>query len=326
VLGSVVYLADVQPGHTYTIQVSQVSDVAHPPVANLRISGYTGDCFEQLDDAFEENDSIEQAAPIGDGMHPDLFALNWEIDAYTFCVEPGGVVSVDVLFPHAAGDLNADLFESNSGTPVAFGRSLTDNEFLTYTNSGLLAQMLRLEVYVPYSNAVAICNRYDLMIAGSGSCTVDVGTPFCDPMDPNSTGLPTLLTGTMTAPFNDFHLELTQGPPGEFASFLVGNAAVEPGLPLGQGRLCLDVSAGNAIGRYRIAGTAMNSIGRFDSSGVLQNLVGTSTLGTGFDVPSELPAPIVPGFIFQGSTWHFQAWLRDGSNGSNFSNGLTVQF
>ena len=102
---------------------------------------------------------------------------------------------------------------------------------------------------------------------------------------------------------------------------IVSATAIDPGIPVSDGALCL----GAPIGRYgTTAGPGLNSIGRFDAAGVLQNLFGTSTTGTGFDVPAVLPSP-PGGIISTGSTWHFQLWYRDGAN-SNFSNGISVNF
>ncbi|HRV80629.1 MAG TPA: hypothetical protein P5218_04300, partial [Planctomycetota bacterium] len=94
---------------------------------------------------------------------------------------------------------------------------------------------------------------------------------------------------------------------------------------IGSGRLCLDTTGGNLIARYNLAGGVMNSIGIFDAFGVLQNAVGTSTVGSGFDVPNPIPAPI-GGSIMVGQTWNFQLWHRDVPMTSNFSNALTVTF
>ena len=74
------------------------------------------------------------------------------------------------------------------------------------------------------------------------------GTTFCDPANNNSTGLPTVLSGTLSAPGGSgLHLEASQGPAGEFAYFLVGTGASEPGLmlPGSAGRLCLTLGGGN---------------------------------------------------------------------------------
>ncbi|MEZ6021621.1 MAG: hypothetical protein R3F17_16480 [Planctomycetota bacterium] len=150
-------------------------------------------------------------------------------------------------------------------------------------------------------------------------------TTFCDPADANSTGLPTRLEGVadVLAP-SGLHLEVNQGPVGQFGYVLVGTGVQDPGVPVGSGHLCLASGVGNQIGRYNLLGP-MNSLGLFDGQGVLQNLVGNSHTGSGFDVPSSLPLTGSPA-ITQGQTWHFQAWFREAAGASNFTNGLSVTF
>ena len=116
------------------------------------------------------------------------------------------------------------------------------------------------------------------------------------------------------------HLEATGGPFNEFGYFLVSATAVDPGVPVAGGSLCL----GAPFGRYATAAGNRRSVGRFDASGAFQNLSGTSSVGTGFDVPIQLPSP-PGGVIATGTTWNFQLWYRDGSS-SAFSDGLSVQF
>ena len=155
-----------------------------------------------------------------------------------------------------------------------------------------------------------------------------VGTPFCNPNDPNSTGMSTNLTAAFgTGVGSDLHLDSNQGPSGQFGYFLVGTAPNEPGimLPGSQGRLCLLIGGGNSLGRYNVTGTNFNSLGRFDAGGLLQNVVGTSVSGSGFDVPSTVPISGSP-MIMTGQVWHFQLWHREAGGLSNFSNGLSVTF
>ncbi len=154
------------------------------------------------------------------------------------------------------------------------------------------------------------------------------GTPFCNPNENNSTGVPTVMTASFgTGVGSDLNLEAAQGPTGQFGYFLVGTASTEPGimLPNSNGRLCLLVGAGNSIGRYNITGTQFNSLGLFDAAGNLINQVGTSLSGNGFDVPVTLPIAGSPQ-IMTGQTWHFQLWHRENGGLSNFSNGLSVAF
>ncbi len=144
---------------------------------------------------------------------------------------------------------------------------------------------------------------------------------FCNPANPHSGGgFATLGTSTVSGP-GFFHLEAIDGPPDQFAYFLVSGSFADPGLPVSQGQLCL----GPPQGRYSpAAGGSLSSIGQFDGAGVLQNLAGTSSVGTGFDVPAALPSP-PGGVIAAGDTWYFQLWYRDGA-ASNFSDGIAVTF
>ncbi|HRV81325.1 MAG TPA: hypothetical protein P5218_07815, partial [Planctomycetota bacterium] len=148
---------------------------------------------------------------------------------------------------------------------------------------------------------------------------------FCDPANVNSTGLPAQMTGNLNSGSGSgLHLECSQGPSTQFGYFLVGTGSADPGTPLSQGRLCLALTAGNQFGRYNGVGGGGNSVGQFDGAGIFQNLVGSSAVGSGFDVPSALPT--IGGTIQAGETWHFQLWYREAAGQSNFSNGLTVQF
>ena len=147
---------------------------------------------------------------------------------------------------------------------------------------------------------------------------------FCDPADPNSTGLPTTLAVTAgTGVGADRRLDAVQGPAGQFAYFLVGTAFSEPGTVVSNGHLCVFGS----VGRYNVNGSQWNSLGTFDAQGVLQNMSGTATSsgGSGFDVPLSVPITGAP-MIQAGSTWTFQLWHREAGGASNFSNGVSLDF
>jgi hypothetical protein len=149
-------------------------------------------------------------------------------------------------------------------------------------------------------------------------------TPFCSPAAPNSTGLSTLLWGTLGGGGGTgVHLESTQGPPTRLGYFLVGTGAGAP-VAVSQGFLCLSLLPPNLGGRYNVAGTLMNSVGLYDAAGVLQNFAGTSSVGSGFDIPLTLPN--IGGVIVPGTTYHFQVWHREAAGASNFSNALSVMF
>jgi hypothetical protein len=144
---------------------------------------------------------------------------------------------------------------------------------------------------------------------------------FCSPASNHSGGLSSSLgTSDFSGP-GLFHVAATDGPVDQFGYFLVSATPVDPGVSVSNGQLCL----GAPIGRYSPASSAgLNSIGRFDAAGIFQNLAGTSSVGSGFDIPALLPDP-PGGLIGVGETWHFQLWVRDGAN-SNFSDGISVAF
>ncbi|MFT5058149.1 MAG: sulfatase activating formylglycine-generating enzyme [Planctomycetota bacterium] len=178
--------------------------------------------------------------------------------------------------------------------------------------------MLRLQSTFPALALTLAC----------GAFAQSTGTPFCNPMNVNSTGLSTTLTGSFGSGVgSDLHLEVTQGVPGELAYFLAGNE-VTSGVVISNGLNCLIGTGTAQMYRYDVAGSLSNSVGRFDNAGVFQNLVGTSTVTSGFDVPDTIPSG-TPIMILIGDTWHFQVWHRDtpsSSGASNFSNGLSVTF
>lgn len=144
----------------------------------------------------------------------------------------------------------------------------------------------------------------------------------CSPANPNSTGMPVTLGTSAFTPQAMVHLEATGGPANQFAYFVV-SGAVGAGVPISQGVLCL----APPFARYTVSavGPGLNSLGKFDSAGVLQNLVGTSSTGTGFDVPVNLPGPL-GGTIQSGDTYVFQLWYRDQGSVSNFSDALSVSW
>jgi len=150
-------------------------------------------------------------------------------------------------------------------------------------------------------------------------------TTFCDPANNNSTGLPTVLTAANSmAATSGVHLDASQGPANQFGYFLLGTAAADPGLILGGGEFCLAVGGSNQFVRYNVPGGIWNSVGQFDGSGQFQNSVGTSSIGTGFDLPGNVP--VLNTTIQAGDTYHFQLWHREGGGSSNFSNGMSITF
>lgn len=139
----------------------------------------------------------------------------------------------------------------------------------------------------------------------------EVGIPFCNPAQTNSTGSPAELhvLGEANAGADNLALYLVSLPANTFALALNSRSrGFTPLLAGGQGNLCLD----GAIGRY--------------SSQILQaNTAGTTSLQLH---PTETPTPMGPAAILIGEIWHFQAWYRDSNPTatSNLTNAVAVTF
>jgi V8-like Glu-specific endopeptidase len=317
-------------GNNWGTQITR-SDLQNAINSPLGIcaSNCTGaDC--STPDALEPNQACGSGAVVQDGGYPDLNAELGDPDYYSFGVAAGATVAISVLHAVSDADLDAFLYAANAcngttGDPgcagsLACGYTSTDDEVLTWTNTtgGQVDCTLRVSVW---PNSAGACAEYDLVVfgvttpGGGGGGTVSA---FCDPGQLNSTGFPATLAGSFIGPA--LHLEAFSGPDNQFG-YVVVSGSTNAGVPISQGLLCL----GSPIGRYNAAaGPGRNSLGQFQS-GVFVNLSGTSSLGTGFDVPSTLPGPI-NGTIAAGQTWNFQLWYRDLGNSSNFTNGLAAQF
>jgi hypothetical protein len=139
-----------------------------------------------------------------------------------------------------------------------------------------------------------------------------VGTNYCAPSVPNSTGATGLISGSGTPSIagNDLVLRASQLPNNAFGYFLCSRTqAYSPVAQSPFGVLCL-----------------ANPIGRFSNQ--IQN---TGTSGA-FQIPIDntaLPQPNGAVAAVAGETWSFQAWHRDSQAGqavANFTNGLAVTF
>ena len=95
------------------------------------------------DDSFEENDSIAAAASIGAGDHAlELIDEDW----YRVEASRGQTLSADILFRHAAGDLDLSLHAAD-GSVLATSESTSDQERVSATASADGAFLVRAYGY-----------------------------------------------------------------------------------------------------------------------------------------------------------------------------------
>ena len=136
-----------------------------------------------------------------------------------------------------------------------------------------------------------------------------IGTIFCSPAIPNSTGQPAVIEalGSDVASENVFSLIASQLPANKFGYFLnaPGQGLVMP--PGSQGNLCLS----GGIGRFA------KQIASSGPAGVLAITVDLS----------QMQRPNGPTSVMAGDTFHFQGWFRDANPNttSNFTDGVTVR-
>lgn len=141
-----------------------------------------------------------------------------------------------------------------------------------------------------------------------------LGTRYCTPAVPNSTGNSTRITatGSNVVALNDVTLRTSDMPNNAFGFFITSltqGMVAQPGGSLGV--LCL----GGAIGRYVGPGQIQNS-----------------GMAGGFQYRIDLNVHPTPTGIVQvqaGQTWNFQCWHRDAVGGaavSNFSDAIAIGF
>jgi len=139
---------------------------------------------------------------------------------------------------------------------------------------------------------------------------VRIGSRYCSPAVPNSTGNPGRIdvSGSNIAGGLPLHLAAYQLPNNVFCYFLGSPASAATTTPATSGVVCV----GNPLSRFNAAG----QIGNTGSSGRVQ-----------LDV-DVLAVPRPTGGTFAlaaGTTFHFQAWYRDGAT-NNLTDAVAVSF
>ncbi|MCP3919038.1 MAG: DNRLRE domain-containing protein [bacterium] len=148
-----------------------------------------------------------------------------------------------------------------------------------------------------------------LLVIDHDACR-PVGTPYCSPNVPNSSGQPASIaaTGSDFAGGHDLHLHASQLPQNQFGYFLASETqGFTPGPGTAVGNLCL----GGVIARFSRAG----EVGFSGPGGAFSVAIDTNS------VPVTPPWAILPG-----ETWNFQGWYRDLGNVSNFTDAVEISF
>ena len=135
-----------------------------------------------------------------------------------------------------------------------------------------------------------------------------IGTNYCGPAVPNSTGLPAVMSafGSQLVSDNDVTLFARHVPQGQFGYFLVSRTQGWFYVHHSSGVFCLNTD----IGRFWAPGQV--GVGPTFSVQIDLNNLPTNALGSQQTMPGE--------------TLNFQAWYRDIGNTIGFSDGLEIMF
>jgi hypothetical protein len=265
--------------------------------------------------------------------HRDLFWSftapchgDWQVDT------EGSIGNLDSrLSIHAGSDCSATCLQSDDDSGSSPPNSSLSVITSTFPGDAYLIQLGSWSSSSSFGPGLLNITRLQGPCPATSSIAIS-----CDPALPHYAGgtakLDTSAFGSGRG--SGLRLQATDGPAGEFGFFLV-SAAATSNLSVFNGTLCLD----SPTARYNVQvatnqlNPSLNSVGVFGANGVLQNLSGTSTSGTGFDVPLELPYAPSGQLIQPGDTWIFQLWFRDQTpplpnpgSSANFTNAVEVTF
>lgn len=118
------------------------------------------------DDALENNDTCATARVTTAGTYGSLIVKNTDEDWYSISVPSGASLGVSVIFTHANGDIDLQLYGTCGGAVLASSTTQTGTETINYTNNGATASFL-LRVFL----ATDTRNAYNMTI------TVNCPTP-----------------------------------------------------------------------------------------------------------------------------------------------------
>lgn len=266
-----------------------------------------------VDDGLEDNDTCNSGAlvALSSFTTPNLVVTGCDEDYYVARLQGTGIeLQVDLLFAHAEGDVDLELWDLGCTTLLASSASLADNETARYVNTTNPSTPQAVVVRVFLKNGIGHAT-YALTVCFADQTLPTLGRQVCAGVV-NTTGRPATLCarGSAVAADNLVRLYVVDLPMGSAGYFITAPTAGFTPLPGNSlGNLCLDVP-----GRYSY--DALNTQG-----------------GSAVFYSPQLPITPVAGGAFMpitaGMQRLWQYWYRDSVGGvatSNFSSALCVDF
>ena len=268
---------------------------------------------EILDDDTGDNDTCANAAlfSISSFTTPGLVVTGCDEDFYVGRLQNSGVeIQIDLVFTHAQGDIDLELYNADCTTLLASSASMDDNESVRYMNTSSPSTPEDVVVRVFMKNGTDF-GDYSLSACFGDEALPTIGNQACTAV-PNSTGRPATLCarGSDVAADDTVFLYVVDLPSNMAGYFLTSptlDIVMSPGTSVGN--LCL-----GAPGRYDDFVLFTNG----GSAVFFQPEIPMTPVGGGGVAP-----------VMAGTSQMWQFWYRDtavASTASNFSTALEISF
>ena len=318
-----IYLTGTAAADPFVVEISaygrwQTSLVVEPMLCDA--ANYT-------EDGLEDNDTLQTAVVIGEGIHENLGVRMDDPDFYTVLIPAGEELIVRA--EQSDPDTRVTIFD-DQGQIVA---TELERRVVRYAPGTGVPQRATIGVDIDAPIGTENCSAYDLLVLTHP--VLQSEQSFCSPALPNSTGIPTELTlfAPPFVPNPGFVLQAyaDNGPPGAFGYLISGSQVQSVGFPMGNQAICV----GGAVFRYNQAGSPWNSLGQFNAMGRWSSFTNEQPgfngqgsqqiyIPSAYNIPNALPSG--SGSILSGQSWGFQLWHRDGMGTSATSNGVLTNW
>jgi hypothetical protein len=268
---------------------------------------------EIVDDPLEDNDTCGTGAlvSLSSFTTPNLVVTGCDEDHYVARLQGTGIeLQVDVLFAHAQGDVDLELWDLGCTTLLASSTSMDDNESALYINNSNPSVAQAVVVRVFMKNGIGHAD-YALTVCFADPSLPTLGSQVCAGVV-NSTGRPATLCGrgddvALNNLVRFYVVDLPMGSAGYFITSPAFQFTATPGNTMGN--LCLGTP-----GRYSY------------------NVLLTQGSHAVFYAPDLTQTPVAGGAftaITAGTRQFWQYWYRDsfaGVSTSNFSSAVCIDF